>query len=64
MDTTKNVAIFVGSLRKDSLNRKMANALIALAPSSLKLEIVEIGNLPLFNQDLEAERPPVVSAFK
>ncbi len=64
MKTTKNVAIFVGSLRKDSLNRKMANALIALAPPSLKLEIVEIGNLPLFNQDDEAQPTAVVSAFK
>jgi chromate reductase, NAD(P)H dehydrogenase (quinone) len=64
MNTTKNVAIFVGSLRKDSLNRKMANALIALAPASLKMEIVEIGNLPLFNQDDEAQPTAVVSAFK
>ena len=64
MNTTKNVAIFVGSLRKDSLNRKMANALIALAPPSLKLEIVEIGDLPLFNQDSEALPTPAVSAFK
>lgn len=64
MHTSKNVAILVGSLRKDSLNRKMANALIALAPPSLKLEIVEIGNLPLFSQDFEAEPPAAVSAFK
>lgn len=64
MNTTKNVAILVGSLRKDSLNRKMANALIALAPPSLKLEIVEIGNLPLFNQDEEAQPTAAVSAFK
>lgn len=64
MKTTKNVAIFVGSLRKDSLNRKMANALIALAPPSFKLEIVEIGTLPLFNQDSEAQPTPEVSAFK
>ncbi|NMM26858.1 MAG: NAD(P)H-dependent oxidoreductase [Glaciimonas sp.] len=64
MNTPKNIAIIVGSLRKDSLNRKMANALIALAPSSLRLEIVEIGTLPLFNQDSEAEPTPPVSAFK
>jgi chromate reductase len=36
----------------------MANALIALAPSSMKLDIVEIGQLPLYNQDLETDRPP------
>ena len=47
----RNVAVFVGSLRRDSFNRKMANALVTLAPSSLKLEIVEIGGLSLYNQD-------------
>ena len=46
-----NVAVLVGSLRRESLNRKMAKALIELAPSSLKLEIVEIGALPHYNQD-------------
>ncbi len=55
----KNVAILVGSLRKESFNRKVAKALIELAPSSLKLEIVEIGQLPHYNQDEdEAGKPP------
>jgi chromate reductase len=49
----KKIAVIVGSLRKDSVNRKIAKALIALAPASLKLEIIEIGDLQLFNQDLE-----------
>ena len=53
----KKIAVIVGSLRKDSLNRKMARALAALAPESLKLEIVEIGNLPLYNQDFD-DNPP------
>jgi chromate reductase len=57
MNKNKNVTVFVGSLRKDSLNRKLAKALIVLAPESLRLEIVEIGNLPLYNQDFE-ENPP------
>ena len=48
------VAIIVGSLRKDSFTRKVVNAAIKLAPSNLKFETVEIGNLPLFNQDTEA----------
>ncbi len=48
---TRNVAVIVGSLRKGSFNRMMAHALAALAPPSLKLEIVEIGALPLYNQD-------------
>ncbi|HTI88080.1 MAG TPA: NADPH-dependent FMN reductase [Alphaproteobacteria bacterium] len=61
---TRNIAVLVGSLRKDSLNRKMANALIELAPSSLKLQIVEIGQLPLFNQDREATPYPEWTAFR
>ena len=58
------VAVLVGSLRKDSFNRKMAKALQTLAPPSLKLDIVEIGDLPLFNQDEEANPPPASAAFK
>jgi len=54
MSGTRDVAVFVGSLRKDSFNRKVASALPALAPPSLKLEIVEIGQLPLYNQDDDA----------
>jgi chromate reductase len=61
---TRNVAVLVGSLRKDSLNRKMANALKELAPPSLALEIVEIGQLPLFNQDREATPYPEWTAFR
>lgn len=64
MTGSKNVAVFIGSLRKESLNRKMAHALIKLAPDSLKLEIVEIGHLPLFNQDFEADPPQAVKDFK
>ena len=64
MSEQKTVAVLVGSLRKDSLNRKMANALITLAPASLKLGIVEIGALPLFNQDFEADPPAPVTEFK
>jgi chromate reductase len=59
-----DVAVLVGSLRKESFNRKMARALAELAPPSLKLEIVEIRDLPLFNQDDEANPPPASVAFK
>ena len=61
---TRNVAVFVGSLRKDSLNRKMAHALIALAPAPLKLTIHEIGQLPLCNADFDADLPAAVREFK
>jgi chromate reductase len=54
----KKIAVLVGSLRKESYNRKMAHALIALAPEALKPEIVEIGDLPLYNQDLDDEGRP------
>ncbi|HJV71688.1 NAD(P)H-dependent oxidoreductase [Ideonella sp.] len=59
-----SIGILVGSLRKQSLNRKLANALIALAPDSLKLEIVEIGQLPHCNADDEASPPQVIGDFK
>jgi len=62
--TTHQVAVIVGSLRKGSFNRKMALALAAIAPALLKLEIVEIGQLPLFNQDDEANPPAPSAAFK
>lgn len=64
MSTTRNVAVFVGSLRKDSFNRKLAHALIKLAPPELKLTIVEIGQLPLFNQDMEPTPPEPWTAFR
>jgi chromate reductase len=58
------VAVIVGSLRKGSLNRQLAEALAKLARPRLELEIVEIGDLPLYNQDDEAALPPAVQRFK
>ena len=60
----RDIAIFVGSLRKESLNRKLAKALAELAPSSLKLEIVEIGQLPLYNQDFDEDPSSVYVEFR
>jgi len=54
----RNVAVVVGSLRKASYNRKMALALAGLAPEALKLGIVEIGALPLYNEDLDGAAAP------
>ena len=51
------IAVFVGSLRKQSFNLKTAKALIALAPESLSLEIINIASLPFFNEDLETKPP-------
>jgi chromate reductase len=58
MATPRTVAVIVGSLRKESYSRKLANALIALAPATLKLQIVEIRDLPLYNQDDDEGTPP------
>lgn len=52
------IAIVVGSLRKDSFNRKVANELIRIQPASLDMEIVEIGDLQHYNEDLDNENPP------
>ena len=60
----RDIVVIVGSLRKESFNRKMANALRELAPAALKLEIVEIGQLPLYNQDLDADPPAVWREFR
>jgi chromate reductase, NAD(P)H dehydrogenase (quinone) len=58
MASKRDIAVVVGSLRKESFSRKTAKALIALAPDTIKLEIVEIGQLPLYNQDLDTATPP------
>ena len=58
------VAVLVGSLRKDSVNLHFAEALARLAKPKLDLRIVEIGDLPLYNQDLEGALPASVQRFK
>jgi chromate reductase len=57
---TMKVAVLVGSLRRESFSRKTAKTLVALAPESLKLEIIEIGDLPIYNQDGDDDgKPPI-----
>lgn len=58
------IAVIVGSLRKESFNLKTAKALVALAPESLSLEIINIADLPMFNEDLEPNPPKEWVAFK
>lgn len=60
----KNIAVIVGSLRRESFNRKMAKALMKLAPDPLSLEIIEIGGLPLYNQDLDGNPPAAWTEFR
>lgn len=64
MAKVHNVAVIIGSLAKNSLNRKTAHAIAELAPASLKLNIVEIGDLPLYNNDLDATPPAAWVAFR
>lgn len=64
MKNARNVAVFVGSLRKDSFNRRVAHVLIELAPAELKLEILGIGHLPLYNQDSDANPPFEYTEFR
>jgi len=55
---TRKIAVLVGSLRKESFTRKLAKQLMLLAPPTLELDIVEIGELPMYNQDDETDAPP------
>jgi chromate reductase, NAD(P)H dehydrogenase (quinone) len=58
------VAVLVGSNRRDSLNRKLAQALVKLGVERLAFDFVDIDDLPLYSQDLEAELPKSVVRFK
>lgn len=64
MPNQRKVAVLIGSLRRESLTRKVALALINLAPPELEMEIVEIGAVSLYNQDLEPNPPPDWIAFR
>jgi len=64
MPAQRKVALLVGSLRKDSFTRKVANAVIKVAPPSLSFETIEIGQLPLYNQDLENATPTAWTEFR
>jgi chromate reductase, NAD(P)H dehydrogenase (quinone) len=64
MDKIRDVAVIVGSLRKDSINRKVANALAEVAPAGLKLSIIEIRQLPIYNQDGDENPPAEWTAFR
>lgn len=60
------IGVLVGSLRKESLSRKIANNVIKLFPQGYETEFVEIGNLPLYNQDYDDENnaPEEYTAFR
>jgi chromate reductase, NAD(P)H dehydrogenase (quinone) len=64
MNQIHDIAVIVGSLRKDSINRKVATALAEVAQATLKLGIVEIGDLPIYNQDADANPPAAWTQFR
>lgn len=61
---SQKIGYIVGSLSKDSINRKLAKALARLAPEGVELVDIPIGDLPLYNRDLDADYPPVAREFK
>ncbi|OPY72586.1 MAG: NADPH azoreductase [Syntrophorhabdus sp. PtaU1.Bin058] len=61
---TYKIAVIVGSLRKDSFNRKLANAIIKLAPPEFSFKQVQIGDLPLYNQDDDENQAEPVKRLK
>lgn len=58
------IAVLVGSLRRDSFNRKLAQGLIKLGPSDFTFKELQIGDLPLYNQDDDADQAPEVKRLK
>lgn len=61
---TYKVGYLIGSLAKESINRKLSQALIGLAPPELEFHEIEMANLPLYSYDYDANYPPVATAFK
>jgi chromate reductase, NAD(P)H dehydrogenase (quinone) len=60
----KQIGYVIGSLRKESHNRKLANALIRLGPPDFNFKELRIGDLPLYNQDDDRSQAPEVQRFK
>jgi chromate reductase len=58
------IAVVVGSLRKDSFNRKLADALVKLAPTEFSFKQMQISDLPLYNQDDDANQAEPVKRLK
>jgi chromate reductase len=58
------IAVVIGSLRRDSFNRKLANAIVKLAPQEFSFKQLQIGDLPLYNQDDDANQAEPVKLLK
>src|SRR3954463_1301737 len=64
MPNQSTVAVLIGSLRRESFTRKVANAVMQLAPPSLKFDVVDVGSVSLYNEDLEGIPPADWLAFR
>lgn len=64
MATTYKVGCIIGSLSSTSINRRLAKALLKLAPAGLAFEEISFRELPLYSQDYDADFPPVARKFK
>lgn len=62
--TTHKVGYLIGSLAKGSINRKLANALVRLAPPQLEMAEIPFRDLPLYSYDYDADYPPEARSFK
>ncbi|WP_037471281.1 NADPH-dependent FMN reductase [Sinorhizobium fredii] len=60
----KRIAVLVGSLRRESINRKLARVLARLSEDRLEFNILELSDLPLYNEDLWEGLPPAVPRIK
>ena len=60
----KKVGIIVGSLRKESINRKLAEVFIKIGHSKLDFSFIDIHNIPLFSEDLETTSLPAIDVFR
>lgn len=58
------IAVVVGSIRKESFNRQVAEALTKLAPADVEFEFLRIDNLPLYDQDSDANPPQVMTDLR
>ena len=59
-----NIAVFVGSLRQESFNRKLASAIVKLAPPEFSFKQIQIGDLPLYNQDDDGNQSAATKRLK
>src|SRR3546814_1270754 len=62
--TTHKVGYLIGSLAKESINRKLAKALVRLAPPELQMTEISFKDLPLYSYDYASDFPPAARAFK